>query len=300
MADRRRYWEKMQNLAFLCAVPVRISSSSFRERLGAFPDCSTRWRASAGPRRPRTLRTRSRRSSSLAERDDPWTPDKLGFTLVGVIVGSHGVHGEVKVRAATDFGRQRLGTGSVGARRYLLLPGRKYPRPVQILGGRKASQEDTWILQFDCVHTKEAVADFRGAGIYVKADDRPRTSGDEYTVGEVVGMSVQTVNQPGHFIGIIRSVITRAEICRASGAGATAEAVAADVLEIAFHGEDGTPADNESDASLIPFVKQLVPYVDRKNRVVSINPPEGLLDITKVNNKYKPPTPRGLLMAARD
>lgn len=258
------------------------------------------WRASIGPRRPRTPRARTRENSPNEEQEDPWTTEKLGFTLVGVIVAPHGVRGEVKVRATTDFGRQRLGTGAVNARRYLLLPGRKYPRPVKVLSGRKASQLDTWILRLDCIHTREYVGEIRGAGIYVKNEDRPRMSGDEFTVGEVTGMNVQLVGQPGHFIGIVRSVITRAEICRASGAGAASEAVAADILEIALCGEDGQPADNDSEASLVPFVKQLVPHVDRKNRVVIIDPPEGLLDITKVNNKYKPPPPRGLLMAARD
>lgn len=41
---------------------------------------------------------------------DPYDPSSFGFVEVGRIERPHGVNGEVKVRAVTDFGVQRLCT----------------------------------------------------------------------------------------------------------------------------------------------------------------------------------------------
>jgi 16S rRNA processing protein RimM len=233
-----------------------------------------------------------------AARDNPWTTDKLGFVLVGVIVAAHGLQGEVKVRADTDFGRERLGAGAASGRHFLLRPGRKYPRPVQLLSGRKATQKDTWIARIEAVENPEEADVLRGSKIMVKEGDRPRMNGDEFMVYELAGMRVAFVETPELIIGTVRSVITRDELCVASGGGAEAAAVAADIIEVALYGDDGLEPTDESDASLVPFVKQIVPHVDLRTRLILIDPPEGLLDITRVNNKRKPTPPRGLLSAA--
>lgn len=249
-------------------------------------------------RRPRAPRARTREDAGEAARSDPWTPGKLGFLQVGTVVGAHGVRGEAKVRADTDFGRQRLGAVANAAQRYLLMPGRRYPRPVEVENGRKATQPDVWICRVAGMRNRESVEGLQGATIFVKESDRPRMSRDEYLVGDLVGMKVALVEEPEVWVGVVRSVVTREDLCAASGGGAAAAAVAADLLEIAT-GRSGVD-DGIGDASLIPFVKAIVPIVSRKDRVILIDPPEGLLDITRVNDKYKPPPPRGLLMVAKD
>jgi 16S rRNA processing protein RimM len=248
-------------------------------------------------RRPRAPRARSRTDSPEAMRDDPWTTDKLGFVLVGTIIGAHGVRGEAKVRADTDFGRQRLGTVSTAAQRYLLLPGRRYPRPIGVLAGTKATQDDVWIVRLEGVDTRDAVEERRGARIYVKEADRPRMSRDEFLVGDLVGMRVALAEYPEDIIGCIRSVVTRQELCAASGAGAAAAAVANDLLEVALGGAVDVGG---GESTLVPFVKQIVPSVSRRDRLVLLTPPEGLLEIAMVNDKYKAPPPRGLLCAATE
>lgn len=250
-------------------------------------------------RRPRTPRARTRDASRTGVRpreSDPWAPEALGFVLVGTVVGAHGVRGEAKVRADTDFGRQRLGVVASAAQRYLLLPGRRYPRPVGVAAGRPATQEDVWILRFEGMGNREEVEKRRGARIYVKEVDRPRMSREEFLVGDLVGMGVALAEEPGQVFGRVVGVITRQELCAASGAGAAAAAVAADLLEIAIFGE--FDAGGNEQTTLVPFVKQIVPTVNRKDDVILLTPPEGLLDIAKVNNKYKAPPPRGLLCAA--
>lgn len=275
---------------------VQLPCSSSRLHGGGnFSKVSTLRMGSA--RRPRAPRARTRTDSAEALRDDPWSTDKLGFVHVGTIIGPHGVRGEVKVKADTDFGRQRLGTVATAAQRYLLLPGRRYPRPVEVKAGRKATQEDVWIIRLDGVDSRDAVDERRGAKIYVKEEDRPRMSRDEYLVGDLVGMRVALASAPDDVIGCVRSVVTRQELCAASGASAAAAAAANDLIEIAI---GGPVDDGEGDSTLVPFVKQIVPTVSRRDRLVLLTPPEGLLEIARVNNKYKPPPPRGLICPAID
>jgi 16S rRNA processing protein RimM len=261
-----------------------------------------------GPSKPRAPRARTRAPTDAEARDDPWTTEKLGFVMVGVVVGAHGVRGEAKVRALTDFGRQRLGAAAAASGpRYILMPGRRYPRPVEIFAGRKATQANTWIIKVGTVNSREEVDAIRGAQIFVRQDDRPRMSRNEFLVSDLVGMGVAHVGTPDAIAGVVRAVVTREELCEASGGGAASAAVAADLLELAmFDADEETAGDgtfvdrNDGITTLIPFVKKLVPHVDRLRRVVLIDPPPGLLKIAQVNNKYKPPPPRGLLCPARE
>jgi 16S rRNA processing protein RimM len=256
--------------------------------------------ANTGPVRRRRFVPPRKQEERASARDDPWTTDKLGFILVGVIVGPHGVHGELKVRADTDFGRERLGAGAINCRHYLLRPGRRYPRPVSLVSGRKATQKNTWIARLEAVTRSEEAEHLRGSKIMVKEGDKPRMGADEFMVYELAGMRVALVEDPELIIGTVRSVITREELCVASGSGAEAAAVAADIIEIALYGEDGREPSDDSDASLVPFVKQIVPHVDIQAGLILLDPPEGLLDIARVNNKRPPTRPRGLLCAAID
>lgn len=64
---------------------------------------------------------------------------------VGHILGAHGIKGEVKVRASTDFAVERLCTAGV---KHIKPPNRRFPRDVELMGGRW-QKEDVFILQFE-------------------------------------------------------------------------------------------------------------------------------------------------------
>ena len=259
-------------------------------------------------------------------RTDQWAPENLGFLHIATITGPHGVKGEVKAKAVGDFEKLRLGPGVHKTDRYLLLPGRKYPRPCKVLGGRRASQAGTWILKVDGITAREQVVKLRGSRIFVKEYDRPRLARNEYMVGDLVGSRVSLIVKPtdgepwfeairGHVqyhgsfpIAIVDGVITREDLCQASGGGSASAAVASDLLEIAlldpevFETSDGTVTDVPKEATrvLVPFVSEIVPFVDLERAVILIDPPEGLLSIAVVNRKEKPRPPRGLLCPAKD
>lgn len=247
------------------------------------------------------------------ETDEEWSAERLGFTEVGVILGAHGLRGEIRVRSVGEFGPLRL--GGPKAVRYLLRPGRKFPRPVGVARGRRAPQSGVWILRVGDARAREEAASLRGCRLFVKDGDAPAVDDGEFMVGELAGLDVR---MDGRVIGVVKGVITRDEVCGASGGGRRAERVANDVLEVALveggarrrsafermnrTGEDGGEEEVVEMAKcvLIPFVHQIVPVVDVDGGFIEIEPPEGLLDIAVVNRKEKPKRPRGLLMACED
>ncbi|KAI0567585.1 16S rRNA processing protein RimM [Gracilaria domingensis] len=258
---------------------------------------------------------------------DQWAPEKFGFLHVATITGVHGVKGELKARTEGDFNRVRLSANKNAQQRYILLPGRRYPRPVNLTAGRQASQRNAWILKLDCFGDRESIHKLRGARLYVRESDRPSLGQGEFMVVDLVGSRVvlplaaddddswytsdakgQTaVIRAGEPIGIVDSVITRQDLCDASGSGKNGASVASDLIEIALfdlpdqHVHSGLynePPPDEARRVLVPFVDQIVPVVDASSAVIVLDPPEGLLDIAVVNRKRKARPPRGLLMPA--
>lgn len=150
--------------------------------------------------------------------DGPYTPEALAFSEIGLITGPHGVRGELKLRAATDWARQRLAPDTPLPRRqgrryrdgfslpppppaqvkprhpppqrYLLLPGRLYPRPVGVTVSRKASQAGVWVVGLDCCTSREEVARLVGGRLYVRASERPRMGAGEFLIQDLIGMDV--------------------------------------------------------------------------------------------------------------
>lgn len=267
-------------------------------------------RRGAPNRRPPALSApRTRRPRPIPPPPPPtdrWSPERLGFLHVATITGAHGVRGEAKARCASDFGAYRLGAGaSERCAHFLLLPGRRYPRPVGLADGRPASQPGAWILRLRGVSSREHVLALRGARIFVRETDRPRLRPGEFLVGDLVGARV-TLQGGIEVIGVVESVVTRDELCDAAGSGKAGAAVAADLLEVAlfdvpqgsgkFDGDIPEPAKRV----LVPFVTEVVPGVDADAGSVVLDPPRGLLDIAVVNRKEKLRTPRGLLMPAKE
>mmetsp|Transcript_13404 Transcript_13404/g.27256 ORF Transcript_13404/g.27256 Transcript_13404/m.27256 type:complete len:262 (-) Transcript_13404:1190-1975(-) len=225
----------------------------------------------------RTIRqTRSPTSQS-------WDPEDNGFTYIGTVIGEHGVRGEVKVRSMSDFARERLAV-TTAVQRFMALAGRLYPRPIELVRGRKASQKSLWIVKFQGYESPEQAKQLRGARIFVRDHERPKTlSHDELLIGEIVGMTC--INREGALIGEVSGVITRDELPNAGSIGN-------DTLEVTL----AIPPDSRV---LIPFVPSIVINVELTTRCLTLDIPEGLLSTATVPRKKDRRGPRGLLGPCR-
>ncbi|WAJ46867.1 ribosome maturation factor RimM [Mycobacterium sp. Aquia_216] len=173
--------------------------------------------------------------------------------LVGRVVKAHGVTGEVVVEVHTDDPADRFASGSTlrakpsrgrGAEgSYVVAAAREH-------GGRL-------LVRLAGVDSRDGADALRGSLFVVDSDDLPPIDeADTYYDHQLEGLQVRTAT--GQDVGIVAEVLHTA---------------AGELL--AVHRTDG----DETREVLVPFVNAIVTSVSLDDRMVEIDPPEGLLDL---------------------
>ncbi|WP_107658389.1 ribosome maturation factor RimM [Nocardia suismassiliense] len=169
--------------------------------------------------------------------------------VVGRVAKSHGVRGELVVEIRTDDPAARFAPGST-------LRGR-LPRSTEVrdFTVESAREHSGRLLVFLAgVADRDAAAALRGTLFVVDSEELPPSDDpDEYYDHELEGLTVQLTDET--VVGTVREVLH-------SAAGELLSVTAA---------EDGREI-------LIPFVTAIVPTVSLAERLIVIDPPEGLLD----------------------
>lgn len=245
-------------------------------------------------------------SSSFHPRDQTaflHTPIHSPIHSEGTILGPHGVHGALKLSSVTDFPSQRLCRPGT---RHLKPPDRRSPRRVYLAEGRlfrsppAGSEADPiYLIRLRGLEGRDDAVKLRGCVLYCLEEETVEglLEEDEYIVSDLVGLNVflaedrEDVVGKGFedlFVGFVCGVVLGSEMCAIPGLGQ-------DMLEVALPSEYGGQGDERV---LIPFVPQIVVSVDLKGRMVIIDPPKGLLELSyrrEVKVKLK-----GLLPAAKE
>ncbi|WP_435592063.1 ribosome maturation factor RimM [Nocardia sp. bgisy118] len=169
--------------------------------------------------------------------------------VVGRVAKSHGVRGELVVEIRTDEPEERFAVGAT-------LRGR-LPRSTEVrdFTVESAREHSGRLLVFLAGIADRTAADaLRGTLFLVDSEDLPPSDDpDEFYDHELEGLTVQLTD--GAVVGTVTEVLH-------SAAGELLSVRAAD---------DGREI-------LIPFVTAIVPSVSIADRLVVIDPPEGLLD----------------------
>jgi 16S rRNA processing protein RimM len=205
--------------------------------------------------------------------------------LSGTIIGPHGVHGAVKLSSITDFPQQRLCQSGV---RHLKPPNRRSPRQVTLKEGRLfqsppagSDSNPIYLIELDGIEGRDDASKLKGCVLYCLEEEAVDDYLDknEYIVSDLVGLNVflseDSEDAIGKgfedlFVGFIDGVVLGSDMCTIPGLGQ-------DMLEIALPSEFGGQSD---DRVLVPFVPQIVHNVDLEGRMVVIDPPSGLLDLS--------------------
>lgn len=108
------------------------------------------------------------------------------------------------------------------------------------------------IVSFDDVDTQEEAQNLAGRLIYISEDLEPQPQGNEFYSDEIIGFKV-TDAKHGE-IGVLQNVM---------------EAPAQDVFEIQH------PSGKEI---MIPVLDNFIDKIDRKNKILKLIAPEGLID----------------------
>jgi len=163
--------------------------------------------------------------------------------VVARIGRAHGVNGEATIEVRTDLPEERFIVGSV------LVTEPSTFGPLTISSVR--NHNGTLLLGFKEVKDRTAVEKLRDVLLLADVDISEGGDDDNFHIQELLGCRV--VTDAGIEVGIMTDLV---------------QLPGQDLLAVNHNGRE----------ILIPFVLEIVPEIDVENKVITITPPEGLLD----------------------
>ncbi|MBT2642639.1 ribosome maturation factor RimM [Bacillus sp. ISL-41] len=165
---------------------------------------------------------------------------------VGKIVNTHGIRGEVRVISRTDFPEERYKLGNT---LLLFMPGSKEPEELVVKSHR--THKNFNLLTFEGFDNVNQVERMRGGILKVPETQRGSLEEGEFYFQDILGCTMFTTE--GEELGKVIEILT-------PGAN--------DVWVV--KGSNGKEL-------LIPYIEDIVKKVDVKEKVIEIEPMEGLL-----------------------
>ncbi len=170
------------------------------------------------------------------------------WLTVGKIVSAQGLKGEIRVNPSSDFPERFTNSG-----KRWLQHNHEEPHEIELVSGRAMPGKNLYIVRFAGVDDRNSAEALIGKKLLVPSNSRPNLQEDEFHLMDLVGLEAKLVDNDdsiGKVVGL-------------ASAGN-------DLLEI---------EKNNGKKILVPFVKEIVPQINIKERWLKVSPPPGLLDL---------------------
>ena len=265
---------------------------------------------------------RSRWEYPDAAEVDQRDPATFGFTEIGIVLGAHGTRGEVKVSSDSDFATERLCEPGLT---WLRRPKRRAPREVRLVQGRKGPGTNAYLVTLEGVANREDAAALKGSSLFVRRELRPSLEDDELMLWELEGLDVALAERAsdgaaegtpwevGAHVGVVTGAIPKVELTgnpdlgndllevalgrKRGGDEEQANASAEDGVQNGVQDDDARDEEGEEgDTIFVPFVSQIVVEIRLDERLILVDPPEGLLELIQPKREERVVI-RGLLPA---
>lgn len=164
--------------------------------------------------------------------------------MIGRVVKSHGIKGEVAVEVTTDEPEIRFALGEV-------LKGVQGKKEHRLTIQTARVHQGRLLIKFEEIPDRTQADSLRGTKFMAPPLENPEGEEGFYD-HELEGLKVM---QDGNQIGVVTGVM---------------HGPAGEILEVELEG---------GKEALVPFVHEIVPEVDLDEGIVVITPPEGLLDL---------------------
>ena len=172
------------------------------------------------------------------------TPSPSPYVVVAKIIKAHGIRGEVVLESHTDVPGRLENTAT-----FVLTDRGKAVRTLHVESHRFI--RDRHMLKFAEFETRSEAEEVRDMELAIPEEQLGELSSGQFFIHKLQGMSVRLRN--GTEIGTVRNVVKTKGV---------------DLLEIGEKGE-----------VLIPFTDTICVEVDEEKRRITIDPPEGLLQL---------------------
>jgi 16S rRNA processing protein RimM len=202
---------------------------------------------------------------------DPYDPTSFGYIEIGTILNPHGVHGWTKVQGCTDFPERLTRAGML----LHMKPVRKRaPRKVTLASGKLIGL-DSFLIQLQGVYNRTEAQKLKGATLYYATQEDTVVADDDFLVSDLVGLEVFLDDDT--LVGTVDGIVLAEEMCAIPGLGH-------DMLEVRIASNGNKPG-VPKDLVLIPLVPEIVPKIDLSEKIIVVDPPTGLLDLTYIREE---------------
>ena len=173
------------------------------------------------------------------------------WLVIGVITSSHGVAGKLNIKSLSDFNERFTKPGTRWIQKY-----NEEPIPFKLTSGFQKPGKDSFIISLEGIKNRNDADNLKKYKLLVKSNDMPKLKDNEFHLNQLLNLDVKLlVESEIKVIGKVVDLITENN----------------NLIVIRLN-------QNNKDV-LIPFVKEIVTTIDRKNKYLVINPPKGLLDL---------------------
>ena len=177
--------------------------------------------------------------------------NKNEWLTVGLITSPHGINGKVKVKSLTDFEER------------FLVPGTRWvqkendpPSAIELTAGFKQPGKETFIISFKGITTRNDAEKLKKHRIMVKTNKLPKLNKEEFHFIELVNLEVKVLEN---------------EELKVIGKVVNLENERNNLLVVELF--------KNKKKVLIPFVKEIVPVINKRKNYIVIKPPKGLLEL---------------------
>ena len=170
------------------------------------------------------------------------------WMLIGEIVAPQGLRGDVRINPSSEFPERFTKPG----KRWIQKTN-ELPTEIKLKKGTLIPGKSIYVISIEGVSNRSSAEEIIGWKLVIPIDSRPTLTKDEYHYLDLIGLEARE-GPKKTLIGYVTDLIKGGN----------------DLLEIELV---------EGKKVLVPFVREIVPVIEIKEKWLLINPPPGLLEL---------------------
>ena len=174
--------------------------------------------------------------------------EKDKWMLIGEIVAPQGLKGDIRIKPKSDFPERFTKPG-----KRWIQKDNELPTEIQLIQGKLIPGKSIYILSIEGISSRSSAQQIIGWNLVIPVDSRPNLNDDEYHYYDLIGLEAR-IGSEKTLIGYVIDLIKGGN----------------DLLEIELVGGKKV---------LVPFVREIVPEIEIKEKWLLLDPPPGLLEL---------------------
>ena len=174
--------------------------------------------------------------------------EKDKWMSIGEIVAPQGLKGDIRIKPRSDFPERFTKPG-----KRWIQKANEIPTEIILKKGKLIPGKSIFVISIEGISNRISAEKIIGWSLVIPVDSRPSLENDEYHYFDLLGLEAR-IGSKKSFIGYVTDLIKGGN----------------DLLEIELV---------EGKKVLVPFVKEIVPEIEIKEKWLLINPPPGLLEL---------------------